>query len=878
MTSEKGVPYIHNITPGEYHHKGKVWSISSSSNGLIYMAADGGLLEFDGQRWYHFKGSKGFTRSVLADSDSILYTGSDLDFGIWRRNACRVFEYTSLYPFREEANADNEEFWRILKMGDKHCFVSDLNLYVCQKEQITRIAAPFRFTGHAMVGGQLYLSDAREGLFVFDGLLLKKVAEFPGSTPLRITGAYLAGEAPVFITSGQGFWRLSSGQWVREDNASAKRLQEAKVFCFQELSGGRLAFGTVLQGLFITDKDGRIIHHIDKQKGLLNNTVLSLYQTQRGTLWLGMDYGTASLDFESCMTYVDDIRGEFGSAQTAMVRGGQLYIGTNQGLYRTAWDSLSNRFPLPNMNRIRGTEGQVWTLARVGGDHFMGHDLGLFLSEGDTWNRIGPEQGVWTILPYKDGLLAGTYQGISYFTRNEGRWQFQRKLDEVFGSCNQIFLQGDSILWTAIPNFGIVRALLGPDLQVKKKEIFVSALFGDEEWRLLMDGQRAVVQTPQCTFEFDPTSSTFTKRDSNHDMPMDTGGLSPRFSSVVVLDDTFEFHPRFNGFSLKKRTCSTKDAPAVPFRIECRRIWSFNNEREELISNGDNVSYAQNNIRVELAVPGSLRPRFEWRLKDKEAWVPLGGDPVLTLLDLPTGKHEVFIRAVVEGTYSEPVTFWIEVAPPWYFSWPFIILWVLLSLILVYFIRKRQKLALKRQREALLLRTRNELVFQEAGLLREIEALEQEAVRRENESLKEQLKSKTIELATKAKENDDKNRLLLSLKEKMDEQVHGPQKELLRMKEIRALLDRYMKVEDKTFEIQMDDLHQDFFKKLRDQFPGLSANDLRLCAYLKVGLNSKEMADLMNVQPSSLYISRSRLRRKMNLSPEEDLSSFLNKL
>ncbi|NLO02543.1 MAG: histidine kinase, partial [Bacteroidales bacterium] len=94
--------------------------------------------------------------------------------------------------------------------------------------------------------------------------------------------------------------------------------------------------------------------------------------------------------------------------------------------------------------------------------------------------------------------------------------------------------------------------------------------------------------------------------------------------------------------------------------------------------------------------------------------------------------------------------------------------------------------------------------------------------------------------------------------------------------EMSRKLDSYLSVEDNTFEIQMDELHQDFFRKLKKKFPGLSNNDLRWCAYLKIGLNSKEIADILNIQPSSSYISRSRLRKKLSLKSEEDLYTFLN--
>jgi DNA-binding CsgD family transcriptional regulator len=142
--------------------------------------------------------------------------------------------------------------------------------------------------------------------------------------------------------------------------------------------------------------------------------------------------------------------------------------------------------------------------------------------------------------------------------------------------------------------------------------------------------------------------------------------------------------------------------------------------------------------------------------------------------------------------------------------------------------------------------------------------------------MKQQLKNKTIELASKARDNEEKNRLILSLKETCEKAKNYPSITKLKLAEMSRMLDSYLKVEDNTFEIQMDELHQDFFRKLKEKFPGLSANDLRLCAYLKIGLNSKEIADILNIQPSSAYISRSRLRKKLNLNTDEDLYTFLN--
>jgi DNA-binding NarL/FixJ family response regulator len=52
--------------------------------------------------------------------------------------------------------------------------------------------------------------------------------------------------------------------------------------------------------------------------------------------------------------------------------------------------------------------------------------------------------------------------------------------------------------------------------------------------------------------------------------------------------------------------------------------------------------------------------------------------------------------------------------------------------------------------------------------------------------------------------------------------------------------------------------------------------DLRLCTYIKTGLSTREIAEMMHVLPSSINVSRSRLRKKLKLNAKEDLYTFLD--
>ncbi|MCB0647923.1 MAG: hypothetical protein KDC49_14740 [Saprospiraceae bacterium] len=145
-------------------------------------------------------------------------------------------------------------------------------------------------------------------------------------------------------------------------------------------------------------------------------------------------------------------------------------------------------------------------------------------------------------------------------------------------------------------------------------------------------------------------------------------------------------------------------------------------------------------------------------------------------------------------------------------------------------------------------------------------------------NLKHQLKQKSIELAKQVKDGEDKGRILTLLKEKLNEAEYNPKINKAYWSEMDRLLSIHLENNDKGFEIQMDELHQDFINNLHKKFPELSVYDLRLCAYLKIGMNSKEISELLRVLPSSINVSRSRIRKKMGLSHEQDLFHVLNEI
>jgi PAS domain S-box-containing protein len=80
------------------------------------------------------------------------------------------------------------------------------------------------------------------------------------------------------------------------------------------------------------------------------------------------------------------------------------------------------------------------------------------------------------------------------------------------------------------------------------------------------------------------------------------------------------------------------------------------------------------------------------------------------------------------------------------------------------------------------------------------------------------------------------------------------------------------------FTLYFEKVHPGFFVRLRTKYPSLSTKDHRTCAYIRLGLTTKEIAGLMNITPDSAEIARIRLRKKLNLDRSENLTTFLQNI
>ena len=872
----KGMPPLKSFSPEQYGNIGKVWDIKSAPNGIVYMAADNGLLEFDGQNWRIFTGSKGFTRSLLVLNDSVIYTGSDLDFGVWKRDGYQNFHYESLYPFLGSSSQATEEFWDIFRLDDSILFISALNIYIYRNEQFIKVSTPSPITGSFLVDGELIVLQGNGSLSKLSSFSLEPFFQFPDGIDVKISGIYKNGDDLILVTHNRGLFSLRSGILTPVLDDLSASLREAYVFYFHQFDNEFLFFGTVLRGLLVSDFGGSILHQINRNKGLPNNTILGMHFSDNGMLWLAMDYGISVIDLNDNTTFFYDIRGDYGTPSSALLKDNLFLLGTNQGVFYTPWPTLRNNSEKFSFTLMPGTEGQVWSIVNIENDVLVGHDNGLYMIEGSVARRIASLEGAWNIVPFRDFLLVGNYNGISIFSKVNETWTFNKRMDLIYGSCNQIVAESLDVVWVNIPNYGIIRVALDQALNPIERLIFSDDDFEGDFLNVVLNDGVIQVLTNRKIYSFCAERFIF---EVSGEITPDLFSRFPQEKRLIteVLNQDYDFLPISNGFALSYKNFESRFS-SVNNILVLRRITSFNNKVTTNHKPGDVISYSQNNLSFEFIVPNRKEVLYQYSLNHKGKWSDWSTENHIDFFDLGQGKYTLYLRALVDGNLTPTLKLYFKVAAPWYKSWLAFFFYALIFVLLVIALLRYQKGLLKKQKMQHLLKERQSLTEQAERHRQQLFLIEQESLRDENEKIKNQLKDKTIELAKKAKDNEDKNRLLVALKEKCEKARGDVSISKLKLNEMQRLMDAYLSTEDRTFEIQMDELHQDFYKKLKKRFPDLSSNDLRLCAYLKIGLSSKEISDILHIQPSSIFISRSRLRKKLELEIEDDLYDFLNRI
>ncbi|MDD7888301.1 transcriptional regulator [Flavivirga sp. 57AJ16] len=910
-------PFFQNYALTEFNAGNQNWGVSFAENGKLYVANDKGLLEFDGVKWDFYQlPNKTIIRSVLAINNRI-YTGSYEEFGYWEKTKKGVLEYTSLSNFNEDNDAVDEEFWQILSVEDNILFRSFSNLYIYKEGRTVKVRPKSTIISCSKINDTIYVSTLEHGIFSLQEETLIQLKNTERLTNTKIISISESNQKFLITTALKGCFLYSNNKLEVWESPITNIIREHQLNKFLVLKNGNMVFGTIKNGVYITNKSGDILFHISKENGLQNSTVLSLCLGANNNLWVGLDNGVTVIDLNYNYLLYNDNSGELGAVYDIINYDNKTYIGSNTGLFYLKENDNK-------LNFVEESQGQVWDLIQINNQLFCGHNNGTFLVENNKLNKISGFTGGWVMkkVPEQDNIfIQGTYAGLVRYKYINGKWDVKHlDLKTTTNPINYftipikyLVFENKYTAWVAHAYKGVYKIKFDSEYEkiidivdykdkgllseynVKvfniKNDICFKTNEGWQKYEALIDSivpnnllnktfgkETDIISQPNTDGivtknKNDKISFIFslTNKETNLSLPnkLFQKRLVVDAESVSQIKDSVYALNLYGGFMIINKTEQVKQAPLQKPIIE--RVEIDKNLVE--ISNSNSYQLPFNmSISISISSPSSNNHFFEYSISNSDSlnWSRMENEK-LELSRLGNDDYAINFRSVnISGNTSPINTIHLKVLPPWYKNTYSYLITAILITIIMYWLHKR-KIAKEQRLLHQKLKKEQEIILKEKAIEND-----KKIVQLKNESLKSEVKLKSKQLANTAMALVKKNESMLEIKNELIKSRPGFQNTLA-YKKLLKKIDNSIGHEDEwqIFEYNFNQVHEEFFNKLKSKHPKLTHKDLKICAYIKMNLLTKEIAPLMNVSIRGLETQRYRLKRKLNLENDKSLTDYL---
>ncbi|MFZ4474892.1 MAG: two-component regulator propeller domain-containing protein, partial [Saprospiraceae bacterium] len=428
-----GLPPVTNFQKRIYQAGTQSWDIAQDARGMLYFANNEGLLQYDGTFWTCYPIANGTcVRAILVVPAHRIYVGGQGDLGYFCPNTLGRLTYYSLLAQIPEAQRRFEDVWDIAQTADGAVwFRTNDRVFRYQNNQMQVLLAGSNLRFLQAVNGVLFVEDVEKGLLKFDGQSF-----IPVNPNLRfgspVTGAVgFGGDTVLISTLKNGIYCYQNNQLIPWPTSVDAFLCQKRIYACTRVGNGQLAFATSLGGMLVMDLNRRPLLWLEKNAGLQNNNVLSIFCDRAQNLWLGLDNGIDLVEMSAPFYRLLPDPALQGTGYAATVYDQQLYLGSSNGLYTKHWKDYYDPFARLDFDLVPTTTGQVWALQQVEQTLFMGHHEGAFQIKTNQANNLSSQPGAWTFLPIDDTtLISGAYNGLSLYTRpnKQGNWKYVRRL------------------------------------------------------------------------------------------------------------------------------------------------------------------------------------------------------------------------------------------------------------------------------------------------------------------------------------------------------------------------------------------------------------------------------------------------------------------
>lgn len=746
-------------------------------------------------------------------------------------------------------------------------------------------------------------------------------------------------EKAIVTTLKHGLYSLSKTSISKLSTPNNPLFENERIYAATSISDEWIALATNNGGVYIVDLKGNIIQRFTKTEGLQNNNVLSIFLDRQSNLWLGLDNGIDFIAYNSAIKQINPILQSGSGYTSIIFNNRLFVGTTNglYSVVLQATKDLS--FSKGDFQLVNNTKGQTWKLAEINNQLLLGNHEGAFEIRNNTAYPFSSNPGFWNFVPLSGTfpttkMVGGNYKGLVFFDFTNGKFVQSTGIPGFEESSRFVAIDGDDNIWVSHPYHGVFRisknkegiytthpytdknglpSLLNNHIYKVRSEVVAAT----EKGVYVYNQQKDLFEpSPFYSKLLGRLSIRYLKEDLSgniwfiHEKSLGVMDLSGKEAAAIYLPELnnellsgFEFIYPVNesnillggekGIFHINYLKYKKSIPALQVQIRVVRIIhqtdsllfggyfsAVNEKQQQDAKNIPELKHYWKTIHFEFSSPlFGYQPNLEYSYRLKgydEAFSDWNKRTEKEYTNLSAGNYTFEVKVKNNlGKESTISSYAFTILPPWYNSlWARGIYFLLLAASL-FSLHKWQRRRFKRQE------ARHEEEQKRLSYIHELELnkTESELIALSNEKLEAEIDFKNAELASSAMHLVKKGELFSKIKNELTHVLKGfnnPEAAAELKKMIKTIgEDDNMDEEWGNFTKHFDKVHSDFLVELKEIHPTITPNELKLCAYLRMNLSTKEIAQLMNISGRGVEISRYRLRKKLQIPSEKSLFDYL---
>ena len=894
LYAQELLPFVENYNKSDYQGDNQIWSVAQGNDAAMYFANNYYLLRYDGVKWEKYSlPNKTIIRSVMVDGDRI-YTGSYKEFGYWFRKNGKMYYVSISNKSNVFDDSDNEEIWKIFKFKNEIYFQSFNGVFLYDGKIIKENKFPFLVSYCFEVDNQLLVASVEKGIYKMNGSGFEKIEGWSILENNVIHAIEKHQNKTYIFTKKNGVYVEENGVLSAWNNPLNTILKTANINVAKFIKNNKLIIGTANKGVYIFDLNSGSYKNINRNNVLMNNSILSIGQDKENDLWLGLDNGIAHIEVNSPISIFYDNSGILGSVYSVVSTPKGYLMASNHGVFKYEDKQLSL---IPN------TQGQAWNISKINNKYLIGHNEGTFVYDNGLFYKSSPINGGWNLTKssINNSYLQATYSGVIIYNNATDLKQYI-VINKILKPIKYVAQNRKNEIWAADNNRGLYRiqyndayettnvenvtqrSKIANDFGVKIFEFRNEILFLiNKSWYTYNSISNKLEANELFNANF-KNISNIVSIDENHFLVLQEGLLyhiyayDNKFIRTIIQEKYYKgkiINDNLKVFKNKENYLLNLDDGFITLQLKYANKKKSNISVEAfvdntLVKNKAKIKYnSELRIHVISGVFGATRPNLFYKINGTKEFIPVN-EGLIVLNNLNSGSHEITIYLHDGLHYDKISNFQFIVAKPWYFSFWMIALYFIIIGVILYLYYKWNNL-----------RYIQKMKLQEEELKHQKKILEME-LKAENELNSQEYEKHILELEIQSKSSEVAGKSLSIAKQsEMIEKIQGILDTETDFNKLKSEIKKAIKInsvnkhEWETFETNLNQIHNAFIVNLSKKYPNLTPKDIKLCIYLKMNLSSKEIAPMMNISFRGVELQRYRLRKKLNLVQDENLSKFL---